>query len=93
LQDQGYDTYQANEMLHLPDDGRDFGIAAKMLLSLGVPKVRLLTNNPDKAQQLIDNGIDVVEMIPTKVHVNQHNRLYLETKAKRKFHTLKFDPI
>ncbi|MFT2099265.1 GTP cyclohydrolase II [Marinomonas sp. 2405UD66-6] len=91
LQDQGYDTYQANEMLHLPDDGRDFGIAAKMLEALGVSKVRLLTNNPDKAQQLTDNGIDVAELVPTKVHVNQHNRQYLETKAKRKLHTLKFD--
>ena len=78
-------------MLHLPDDGRDFGIAAKMLEALGVSKVRLLTNNPDKAQQLTDNGIDVAELVPTKVHVNQHNRQYLETKAKRKLHTLKFD--
>ncbi|TYL47959.1 GTP cyclohydrolase II [Marinomonas sp. IMCC 4694] len=93
LQDQGYDTYQANEMLHLPDDGRDFGVAADMLTALDVTRVRLLTNNPDKAQQLTDNSIDVVELVPTKVHVNQHNRLYLETKAKRKFHTLKFDPI
>jgi GTP cyclohydrolase II len=93
LQDQGYDTYQANEMLHLPDDGRDFGIAARMLEALGVSQVRLLTNNPDKAQQLIENGIDVVELVPTKVHVNQHNRLYLETKAKRKMHTLKFDEL
>ena len=91
LQDQGYDTYQANEMLHLPEDGRDFGIAADMLQALGVAKVRLLTNNPDKAQQLTDHGIDVVELVPTKVHVNQHNRSYLETKAKRKLHTLKFD--
>ncbi|WP_394181475.1 GTP cyclohydrolase II [Marinomonas posidonica] len=91
LQDQGYDTYQANEMLHLPDDGRDFGVAADMLLALGVSKVRLLTNNPDKAQQLKEHGIDVVELVPTKVHVNQHNRQYLETKAKRKQHTLKFD--
>lgn len=91
LQDQGYDTYQANEMLHLPEDGRDFGIAARMLEALGVSKVRLLTNNPDKAQQLTDNGIEVAELVPTKVHVNQHNRLYLETKAKRKLHTLKFD--
>ncbi|MGO2233027.1 MAG: GTP cyclohydrolase II [Marinomonas sp.] len=91
LQDQGYDTYQANEMLHLPDDGRDFGIAAEMLQALGVSKVRLLTNNPDKAQQLIEHGIDVAELVPTKVHVNQHNRSYLETKAKRKQHTLKFD--
>ncbi|TDO96828.1 GTP cyclohydrolase II [Marinomonas balearica] len=91
LQDKGYDTYEANEMLHLPDDGRDFGIAAEMLKSLGVNKVRLLTNNPDKAQQLKDNGIDVVDLLPTKVHVNQHNRQYLETKAKRKSHTLDLD--
>ncbi|ADZ91307.1 GTP cyclohydrolase II [Marinomonas mediterranea] len=91
LQDQGYDTYEANEMLHLPDDGRDFGIAAKMLKSLGVNQVRLLTNNPDKAEQLKENGIDVVELLPTKVHVNQHNRQYLETKAKRKQHTLDLD--
>ncbi|MCB5160433.1 GTP cyclohydrolase II [Marinomonas algarum] len=93
LQDKGYDTYEANEMLHLPDDGRDFGIAADMLKALGVDTVRLLTNNPDKAKQLADNGINVAELVPTKVHVNQHNRLYLETKAKRKFHTLTFEPI
>ena len=91
LQDRGYDTYQANEMLHLPDDGRDFGVAAEMLKALEVKEVRLLTNNPDKAQQLVEHGIDVVELVPTKVHVNQHNRSYLETKAKRKQHTLKFD--
>lgn len=91
LQDKGFDTYQANEMLHLPDDGRDFGIAAEMLKALGVNKIRLLTNNPDKAKQLKEHGIDVAELVPTKVHVNQHNRSYLLTKAKRKHHTLKFD--
>ncbi|MGJ8647674.1 MAG: GTP cyclohydrolase II [Marinomonas colpomeniae] len=91
LQDQGYDTYEANEMLHLPEDDRDFSIAARMLDALEVSKVRLLTNNPDKSEQLTANGIDVVEIVPTQVHVNQHNRQYLETKAKRKLHTLKFD--
>ncbi|WP_417505863.1 GTP cyclohydrolase II [Marinomonas gallaica] len=91
LQDQGYDTYEANEMLHLPDDGRDFSIAARMLQALGVEKVRLLTNNPDKAEQLTHNEINVTELVPTAVHVNQHNRNYLEAKARRKHHTLKFD--
>ncbi|MBM6550104.1 GTP cyclohydrolase II [Marinomonas ostreistagni] len=91
LQDQGYDTYEANEMLHLPDDGRDFSIAARMLQALEVDKVRLLTNNPDKAEQLTHNGIEVSELVPTAVHVNQHNRQYLEAKARRKQHTLKFD--
>ncbi|TPE55562.1 GTP cyclohydrolase II [Maribrevibacterium harenarium] len=91
LQDQGYDTYEANEMLHLPEDGRDFSIAAQMLLALGEKQVRLLTNNPDKASQLVANGIEVSEIVPTAVHVNQHNRQYLEAKVKRKQHTLKFD--
>lgn len=91
LQDQGYDTYEANEMLHLPDDGRDFSIAARMLQALNVNKVRLLTNNPDKAEQLTLNHIEVSELVPTAVHVNQHNRQYLEAKARRKQHTLKFD--
>ncbi len=88
LQDQGYDTYQANEMLHLPQDGRDFSIAAKMIKALGLNKIRLLTNNPDKAEQLKDNGILVEEIVPTGVHVNEYNRDYLETKAKRKQHTI-----
>jgi len=88
LQDQGYDTYQANEMLHLPDDGRDFSVGAEMLKALGVNDIRLLTNNPDKASQLIENGINVSELVPTSVHVNKHNRQYLETKAKRKHHTI-----
>ncbi|MFD1383694.1 GTP cyclohydrolase II [Rhodanobacter aciditrophus] len=91
LQDQGYDTYEANEMLHLPEDGRDFAIAAKMLKALGVSKVRLLTNNPDKAAQLVENDVEVTELVPTAVHVNQHNRQYLEAKVRRKQHTLKLD--
>ncbi|MBJ7552241.1 GTP cyclohydrolase II [Marinomonas ostreistagni] len=91
LQDQGYDTYEANEMLHLPQDSRDFGIAARMLKALGVDKVRLLTNNPDKAEQLTQNGVDVAELVPTQVHVNQHNRNYLEAKVRHKQHTIKFD--
>lgn len=93
LQDQGYDTYQANEMLHLPQDDRDFGIAADMLKALGVTCIRLLTNNPDKAQQLKQHGIDIQEVVPTQVHVHQYNRQYLETKAKHKSHTLNFDHL
>ena len=91
LQDQGYDTYEANEMLHLPQDSRDFGIAARMLKALGVDKVRLLTNNPDKAEQLTQNGVEVEQLVPTQVHVNQHNRNYLEAKVRHKQHTIKFD--
>lgn len=89
LQDQGFDTYQANEMLNLPEDDRDFGIAAKMLTALGISKIRLLTNNPDKINQLIGSGIEVVETVPTKVHLNQYNLQYLKAKADRKHHTIK----
>lgn len=88
LQDKGLDTYQANEALDLPDDGRDFSIAAEMLKALDVTKIRLLTNNPDKAEQLAANGIEITELVPTSVHVNDHNRHYLKTKAERKSHTL-----
>ncbi|NVK72390.1 MAG: GTP cyclohydrolase II [Oceanospirillaceae bacterium] len=91
LQDKGFDTYQANDMLNLPEDGRDFHIAAQMLKALGVHKIRLLTNNPDKARQLIMYGIDITEQVPTKVHVNQYNHHYLKTKADRKCHTMTFD--
>ena len=63
LQDQGYDTYQANEMLHLPDDGRDFSVGAEMLKALGVNDIRLLTNNPDKIQAIELSDIEVEKRI------------------------------
>ncbi|RUM56600.1 MAG: GTP cyclohydrolase, partial [Marinomonas sp.] len=53
--------------------------------------VRLLTNNPDKAEQLTQNGVEVEQLVPTQVHVNQHNRNYLEAKVRHKQHTIKFD--
>tara|TARA_B100001093_G_scaffold131822_1_gene124376 strand:+ start:31060 stop:31698 length:639 start_codon:yes stop_codon:yes gene_type:complete len=88
LQDRGADTLDANLMLGLPGDGRDYGIAAKMLQSLNIDSVSLLSNNPNKKDQLTALGIDVVELIPLVVGVGEGNRSYLETKVERMGHTI-----
>ena len=93
LQDRGADTLDANLMLGLPADARDYRIAASMLKSLGITKVSLLTNNPDKVEQLINNGIDVVERIPLIVGVDSNNRSYLSTKAERMGHHIEDEQL
>jgi GTP cyclohydrolase II len=86
LQDEGADTMDANLMLGLPADGRDYAIAAEMLASLGVVDVDLLTNNPEKVAQLEQHGIHVANRSPLIVGVNEHNRAYLATKGERMGH-------
>ena len=81
LQSQGLDTYAANLALGYGADERDYTAAAQMLLALGLPTVRLLSNNPDKARQLRQRGITVAEQLPTGVHVSPANARYLATKA------------
>ena len=81
LQSQGLDTYAANVALGYGADERDYTAAAQMLLALGVPTVRLLSNNPDKARQLRQHGITVAEQLPTGVHISPANVRYLTTKA------------
>jgi GTP cyclohydrolase II len=81
LQDQGLNTYEANEALGLPSDGRDYTAAAQMLRALGVSRIRLLSNNPDKAAQLGRLGIDVRAKVPTGVFVTPTNLRYLQTKV------------
>ena len=93
LQDQGADTLDANLMLGHPADGRDYTVAATMLNSLGAGQVSLLTNNPDKVEQLRSYGIDVVERIPLVVGVGDNNRQYLKTKAERMGHQLEGDDL
>jgi len=88
LQDQGLDTFEANERLNFPHDMRDFTPAAQMLLALGVKRIRLLTNNPDKAQQLEAAGIEIVEIVPTGVFVTAHNIQYLEAKVRKHAHQI-----
>jgi GTP cyclohydrolase II len=88
LQDAGLDTFAANRELALAEDARDYGSAAAMLDALGVSRVRLLTNNPDKAWQLARHGISVAEVVPTVVHVSRHNVAYLTAKRKHAGHFL-----
>ena len=89
LQDEGLDTLDANLELGLPADARTYDFAAKMLSSIGYDDVDLMTNNPDKRQQLIDNGISVKSRIPIEIVPSEHNRSYLSTKASRMGHLLR----
>jgi len=88
LQEQGLDTYAANRRLSLPEDARDYACAANMLKALNVRRVRLLSNSPSKAEQLMRNGIEIVEIVPTGTFVNQHNREYLSAKVEIMGHGL-----
>tara|TARA_B100000530_G_scaffold333131_1_gene280613 strand:+ start:1276 stop:1878 length:603 start_codon:yes stop_codon:yes gene_type:complete len=91
LQDQGADTLDANLLLGLPGDARNYRIASTMLDAIGVSDVCLLSNNPDKAEQLEKYGISVVERMPLVVGVGSSNRDYLQTKVERMGHKIKFD--
>jgi GTP cyclohydrolase II len=88
LQDGGVDTYDANLALGHREDERSYVAAAQMLHALGVFRVALISNNPDKALQLRSCGVTVVEQVPTGVFVSAANHRYLETKARRGRHTL-----
>jgi GTP cyclohydrolase II len=88
LQDQGYDTVDANLRLGFGDDERDFGVAAHMLRLLGQSEVRLLTNNPRKVAGLDEAGIRVAEQVALKAGANAHNQGYLETKRLKSGHLL-----
>lgn len=90
LQKQGLDTFEANRHLNLPEDSRSFEDAAKMLDALGINKIRLLTNNPDKQAQLQRYGIEIEDIVPTGVYLNPHNRRYLEAKVKLRDHKIAF---
>ncbi len=89
LQSQGMDTYQANNHLGFGDDLREFTEAAQMLQALGVNKIRLVTNNPKKVQDLKDNGIEIVEVVNTAAHLKDGNENYLKAKISHGKHTLK----
>jgi GTP cyclohydrolase II len=88
LQERGLDTYDANLALGFAADARDYTAAAQMLHALEVERFSLLTNNPDKAAQLVAHGLDVVERVPTAVHLTASNRRYLSAKADRGSHAL-----
>lgn len=89
LQDQGLDTYDANLALGHDEDERDYTVAAQMLRAMGVSSIALLSNNPDKRNQLQDNGIDIAFEVPTGVHQSELNARYLATKRDRGGHRLR----
>jgi 3,4-dihydroxy-2-butanone 4-phosphate synthase/GTP cyclohydrolase II len=92
IQDTGLDTVDANYVLGFDADCRDFGLPAAILQSLGVGRVRLLTNNPQKVRALRDAGIDVVAQIPCETSPTPHSLAYLRTKKERMGHTLTLAP-
>lgn len=88
LQDEGMDTVEANLALGHQADARDYDVAAKILDQLGVKRIALLTNNPNKIEELQRLGIDVAERVPLQGEVNSENARYLLTKAARMKHLL-----
>jgi GTP cyclohydrolase II len=88
LQDQGFDTVEANQRLGLPDEARDFPVAARMLELLGAKAIRLLTNNPAKVTALEAAGVTVAERVPHQLPENPHNARYLATKRDKSGHLL-----
>ena len=88
LQETGMDTVEANEDLGFNDDERLYYPVKEMLLKLKINKVKLITNNPKKVENLIKLGIDVTERVPIKINPNKYNKKYLDTKSKKSGHIL-----
>jgi 3,4-dihydroxy 2-butanone 4-phosphate synthase/GTP cyclohydrolase II len=88
LQDQGFDTVEANERLGFKPDQRDYGIGAQILSDLGVRTMRLLTNNPRKFVGLEGYGLSVIESLPIEIPVSEASRRYLKTKKEKLGHKL-----
>nr|WP_094572338.1 bifunctional 3,4-dihydroxy-2-butanone-4-phosphate synthase/GTP cyclohydrolase II [Mucilaginibacter xinganensis] len=91
LQENGMDTVEANVALGFPMDKRDYGVGAQILRSLGVSKMRLMTNNPKKRAGLIGYGLEVVENVPIEIESNPHNEVYLRTKRDKMDHAIMRD--
>ena len=88
LQEQGMDTLEANVHLGFAPDEREYEVGADILNTLGVHKIKLLTNNPDKINKLEQSGIEVVERIPIIINPNEFNKNYLSTKENQMGHQL-----
>ena len=89
LQEEGYDTLEANLMLGFKGDARDYGIGAQILRSVGIRKMKLLSNNPKKRTGLIGYGLEIVDTVSIEVECNIHNQKYLSTKKEKMGHNLK----
>lgn len=90
LQEQGYDTVEANEALGFLPDLRNYGIGAQILRDLGVQHMKLLTNNPRKIAGLEGYGLSISERVPLQMDASEHNKQYLQTKMKKLGHLLHF---
>ncbi len=88
LQENGFDTVDANLKLGFKMDQRDYGIGAQILRSLGIKKMRLMSNNPTKRAGLVGYGLEIVETVPIEINSNVHNEKYLKTKRDRMGHTI-----
>ena len=91
LQENGLDTVEANLQLGFKMDQRDYGIGAQILRSLGVSKMRLMSNNPKKRAGLVGYGLEVVDNVPIEIAPNPHNEVYLKTKRDKMDHTILLD--
>ena len=91
LQEEGYDTLEANIKLGFKGDERDYGIGAQIIRNLGVTKMKLMSNNPKKRTGLIGYGLEIVDNIALEIESNKHNELYLKTKRDKMGHSLKID--
>ena len=88
LQEEGMDTVQANLALGLPSDSRDYGVGAQILRDLGVSKLRLISNNPQKRVGLLGYGLEIVEQVPIEIVPSVHNEKYLQTKRDKMGHNI-----
>jgi 3,4-dihydroxy 2-butanone 4-phosphate synthase/GTP cyclohydrolase II len=88
LQEQGYDTVEANVMLGFNMDERDYGVGAQIIRDLGIKKMRLISNNPKKRTGLIGYGLEISENVPLQTEPNPHNAKYLDTKKIKMGHAL-----
>jgi 3,4-dihydroxy 2-butanone 4-phosphate synthase/GTP cyclohydrolase II len=88
LQEEGFDTVQANLKLGFPSDLREYGLGAQILFDLGVRQIRLLTNNPKKVVGLAGYGLRITETVPIRIEANAHNKTYLRTKRNKMGHLI-----
>ncbi|MES2589365.1 MAG: bifunctional 3,4-dihydroxy-2-butanone-4-phosphate synthase/GTP cyclohydrolase II [Bacteroidota bacterium] len=93
LQEQGFDTLEANIKLGFEGDERDYGIGAQILRDLGVHKMKLMTNNPTKRTGLVGYGLEITENVSIEIQSNVHNELYLKTKKDKMGHSLKLGKL
>ena len=89
LQEDGYDTVEANLMLGFKMDERDYGIGAQIIRDLGITKMKLMTNNPTKRKGLVGYGLEIVENISLEIESNIHNENYMITKRDKMGHSIK----